>query len=69
MTTETLTVPEIHCDHCKESIEGAVGALRGVDRVDVSVAARTVDVTYDEARVGRGDIVAAVEEQGYEVPA
>ncbi len=69
MTTETLTVPEIHCDHCKASIEGAVGALDGVARVDVSIESRTVDVTYDEARLGRDVIVAAVEDQGYEVPA
>ncbi len=69
MTTETLTVPDIHCDHCKASIEGAVGAIDGVARVDVSVEARTVDVTYDEAQLGRADIVAAVEDQGYEVPA
>ena len=32
MTETTLSVPEIHCDHCKMSIEGAVGALDGVDR-------------------------------------
>ncbi len=69
MTTETLTVPEIHCGHCKASIEGAVGALDGVARVDVSIESRTVDVTYDEARLGRDVIVAAVEDQGYEVPA
>ena len=32
MTETTLSVPEIHCDHCKMSIEGAVGALDGVSR-------------------------------------
>ncbi len=69
MTTETLTVPEIHCDHCKASIEGAVGALAGVARVDVAVADRTVAVDYDPAAVARADIVAAIEDQGYEVPA
>ena len=30
MTETKLSVPEIHCDHCKMSIEGAVGALDGV---------------------------------------
>ena len=28
MTETTLSVPEIHCGHCKMSIEEAVGALR-----------------------------------------
>ena len=65
MTTETMTVPDIHCGHCKESIEGAVGAL-GVD-VEVHIEARTVDLTYDESTVTRAQIVAAIEDQGYEV--
>jgi copper chaperone len=29
MTTETIAVPEIHCDHCKRSIEGALRPIGG----------------------------------------
>jgi copper chaperone CopZ len=50
MTTETLSVPDISCDHCQRTIETALGALPGV-RADVDVAARTVQVSYDEATV------------------
>jgi copper chaperone len=68
MPTETISVPEIHCDHCKTSIEGALASIGGVEGATVDIPARTVTVTYD-ASVDRGELVAAIEDQGYEVPA
>ena len=47
MTETTLSVPEITCDHCKNSIEGAVGALDGVASAEVNVEAKTVIVGFD----------------------
>ncbi|HZA83865.1 MAG TPA: cation transporter [Actinomycetes bacterium] len=67
--TETISVPEIHCDHCKTSIEGALVSIGGVEGATVDIAARTVTVAYDDASVDRSELVAAIEEQGYEVPA
>ena len=67
MTTETLSVPDISCGHCKTSIEGAVSELDGVDKVEVNIDARTVDIAFDDDTVARGAIVGAIEEQGYEV--
>ena len=69
MVTETLSVPEIHCDHCKTSIEGALASIGGVEVATVDIPARTVTVTYDTASVDRGDLIEAIEQQGYEVPA
>jgi copper chaperone len=69
MVTETISVPEIHCDHCKTSIEGALASIGGVQEATVDIPARTVTVAYDDASVDHGDLVAAIEEQGYEVPA
>jgi len=66
MTETTLSVPEVHCGHCKMSIEGAVGALDGVTAASVDVDARTVTVSYD-APADVDQIVVAIEEQGYEV--
>lgn len=63
-----ISVPEIHCDHCKASIEGAVGGLDGVARAEVDIEARTVSVEFDEAVVDMSAIVVAIEDQGYEVP-
>ncbi|MGH3665288.1 MAG: cation transporter [Egibacteraceae bacterium] len=69
MTTEAIAVPEIHCDHCKTSIEGALRPIDGVAASTVDVDARTVTVEYDATAVGRDAIVAAIEDQGYVVPA
>jgi len=68
MTETTLSVPEIHCDHCKHSIEGAVGALDGVTSAAVDVEQRTVSVEFD-APASVDGIIEAIEDQGYEVPA
>jgi len=69
MVTETISVPEIHCDHCRVSIEGALAPITGVQRAAVDIPARAVTVTYDEASVGRDRLIEAIEQQGYEVPA
>ncbi len=67
-TTDTISVPEIHCGHCKSSIEGALQPMAGVSAAEVDVEATNVTVTYDEQAVSRDDIVKAIEDQGYEVP-
>lgn len=67
MTNRRLTVPDIHCDHCASSIEGAVGALTGIEKVNVDIAGRIVDITFDESAVDLDVIVTAIERQGYEV--
>jgi copper chaperone len=69
MVTETIAVPEIHCEHCKASLEGALTPIAGVQRATVDVPARAVTVTYDEAAVDRAALVETIEQQGYEVPA
>lgn len=67
MTTTTLSVPAIHCDHCKSSIEGAVGVLEGVSKAEVSVPDKTVTVDFDAAAVDLDAIRVAIEEQGFEI--
>ncbi len=62
----TLSVPDISCGHCKSSIEGAVSALEGVDTVEVSIDAKSVDVSFDSP-ADLEAIITAIEDQGYEV--
>jgi copper chaperone len=68
MTQATLTVPEISCGHCKQSIEGAVGGLDGVESVTVEIEPRTVSLVFDDQAVGLSEIRAAIEAAGYQVP-
>lgn len=67
MTEKTLSVPEIHCDHCKMSIEGAVAGIPGVQRATVDIDKATVSVAFDDPAT-MDTIIGAIEGQGYEVP-
>ena len=69
MPQEVISVPEIHCDHCKHSIEGALAPLSGVQLATVDIPAATVTVEYDQSAITREDIVATIQDQGYDVPA
>ncbi len=68
MSTRTLNVPEISCGHCKSAIEAAVAPLEGVDRVEVTIATKKVDLDYDGSDETLTAIVTAIEDVGYEVP-
>jgi copper chaperone len=67
MKTETLSVPDISCDHCKMSIEGATSGLAGVAESTVDIPGKTVTITYEADALDLDEIVSAIEEQGYEV--
>ncbi len=69
MITITISVPGIHCDHCKHAIEGALSPLPGVRSARVDIQARTVTVEVDEAHADRTQVVTVIEDQGYDVPA
>jgi copper chaperone len=62
-----LQVPEVHCDHCKNSLEGAVGAMTGVETVAVTISDATIDVAFDDNAVELAAIKNTIEEQGYAV--
>ena len=67
MTQITLNVPDISCNHCKMSIEGAVNALSGIESAVVDIEGRSVAVSFDDSAQNLDAIVTAIEEQGYEV--
>ena len=68
MTTQiTLNVPDISCGHCKSSIEGALSPMSGVERAEVTIDTRTVDVSFDDTAIDLEAIINAIEDQGYDV--
>jgi copper chaperone CopZ len=67
MTTETLSVPDISCDHSRRTSESARGRLPGGRAAAVDVAARTVQLTSDETTVDPATIRHTLADEGYEV--
>lgn len=64
MTDQRLySVPDISCDHCKETIEAEVAKVDGVNNVEVDIAGRSVLV------VGGDDVAirTAIDLAGYSV--
>ena len=69
MTDKTLDVEGMSCAHCKAAVEGELRALPGIEKADADVAKGTVEVRYDESKVGTEDLKSAIEEAGYTVAA
>ena len=69
MAVVELSVPEIHCDHCKASLESAVGEVSGVATVTVAISERSIAVGYDGQTETYASVVDAIEGQGYSVAA
>jgi copper chaperone len=63
----TLQVQGMTCNHCKMAVTNALEELEGVNRVEVHLEKGTVDVDYDETKVGLDKLKEAIEEQGYDV--
>jgi copper chaperone len=64
MSELTYTVPAMHCGHCQAAVSEEVGAVPGVESVDVDLDTKLVVVrggALDDAAIR-----AAIEEAGYE---
>jgi copper chaperone len=66
-THAVLNVPTVSCNHCKMAIERAVGAVAGVEVVEVDVAEKTVAIDFDTDAVSLESIEETVAVEGYEV--
>lgn len=67
METKVLNVNGMSCEHCVRAVKGAVGALDGVDRVDVDLKGKKVTVEFAPEKVTAASIKDAIEDQGYDV--
>jgi copper chaperone len=67
MASATYTAPDISCEHCRHAIETALGAVNGVESVQVDIPTKRVDVRYDPARVDEATLVATLDEEGYPI--
>ena len=69
MIEKMLDVEGMSCAHCRAAVEGELRALPGIEKADADIARGTVEVRYDESKVGTEDLERAIEEAGYTVAA
>ena len=68
MTQEQiLSVPDISCEHCVQTINKALGALPGVESVRTDIPTKTVTLKYDPGQVSMDNIEATLDDAGYTI--
>ncbi|HYH02318.1 MAG TPA: copper chaperone CopZ [Bacillota bacterium] len=67
METAVINVEGMSCQHCVNSVKNAVGALNGVQGVEVDLKGKTVTVGFNTEFVSLATIKETIEDQGYEV--
>jgi Cu2+-exporting ATPase len=65
LDTLTLAVESMRCGGCLRSVEHAALGVPGVVSARANLTAKRVSVTYDPARAGEGELIAALERAGF----
>lgn len=60
-------VEGMSCNHCKQSIEGAVRALEGVTGAAVDLEQNQVEVTFNPQTIKKEELQSAISNAGYRV--
>ncbi len=66
MERYTVPIKGMHCASCSSRIERVVGKLDGVESISVNLAAETMDVSLDPARLNLEAVAAVVGKLGFE---
>jgi copper ion binding protein len=67
MTTITMNVKGMSCNHCVNAIESSLKGLNSVQNTKVDLKANTVTVTFDEAAISQNALKELIQEAGYEI--
>lgn len=63
----TLSVPDVSCEHCVKTINGALGALSGVEAINTDIPTRTVHLRYHPDQLSLEQVEKVLDEEGYTV--
>lgn len=66
METSLIAIGGMSCQGCVRNITGVLTALAGVEGAEVSLEAGSASVSFDPQRVSRADLVAAIEDAGFD---
>ncbi len=67
METKVWNVEGMTCMHCVKAIQSSVGALEGVEKVEVSLPNKNVSITLNPDIIKDSEIISIIEEEGYRV--
>jgi copper chaperone len=62
-----LSVPDVSCEHCVKTINGALGQLPGVEAVSTDIPSKTVRLRFDPSQVSMDTIESTLDDAGYTV--
>ncbi len=65
MAEANIKIEGMSCQHCVMAVKKAIGGLKGIDSADVAIG--SASVKYDESKVKKEEIEAAVEKAGFKV--
>jgi len=63
----TLSVPDVSCQHCVNTINGALGALPGVEIVSTDIPTKSVHLRYHMSQLSMEQVEATLDDAGYTV--
>jgi len=66
MDHTVIQIEGMSCGGCVKSVNGALAALPGVGRTEVSLEEKQATVEFDPAQVSREQLLAAVEDAGFD---
>lgn len=66
METTEIRIDGMSCQGCVKNITDVLLALPGVDTASVSLEAATANVSFDPARIARAELLAAIEDAGFD---
>ena len=66
MNTKTIVIEGMQCNHCKMTVEKVLGALDGVEKVEVNLSDKTAVVEMSK-EVANSKIKEVIEEAGFVV--
>lgn len=62
---DTLTIADMHCEHCVEAVREALEAVRGLEVQRIEIG--TAEVTYDSSSVSCDQLATVLDDAGYEL--
>ncbi|EFG48087.1 copper chaperone [Brevibacterium paucivorans] len=67
MPISTFSVSGMTCEHCVRAVKQEVGDISGVTQVEVELGTPSTVTVQSTEPISHQDVVAAIDEAGYEV--